>query len=106
MSYLNAKHQKPNPFEERKQEFYKLIRENCVMKKSNLITRMGVSPDKFNREYKLYIESLDGVVQYDQKSQRFLFTMKDVIIDEDYCTGRIEGKQEYVSQYTQETIVS
>lgn len=106
MSLLTTKQHKPNPFEERKQEFYKLIRENCVMKKSNLIIRMGVSADRFNREYKLYIESLDGVIQYDQKSHRFLFDMSDVIIDYDCCTGRVERKQEYIQEYTQQTIAS
>ncbi len=98
MSYLEIKQQKANPFTERKQLFYNLIKKQCVVKRSNLIEMMGVSVDKFMREYKLYVEALAGAVLYDEKSQRFLFDVNDVVIDYDYCTGRPERKQEYTDE--------
>ena len=83
MSLLDAKQQKPNPFEIRKKLFFGLIQKNCVMKRSTLIEMMCVTVDRFLREYKLYLESFDGLITYDGKTQHFLFNLSDKIIDED-----------------------
>jgi len=106
MSLLDIKQQKPNPFTIRKQTFFRLLQKNGVMKRSLVIELMGVTVDRFMREYKLYLESFDGLITYDETTQSFLFNFNDIIIDEDYCTGRIQEQKQYVQEYTQQTIVS
>ena len=72
MFLSDAKQQKLNPFEIRKKLFFGLIQKNYVMKRSTLIERMGVTVDRFMREYKLYLESFDGHITYDEKTHTFL----------------------------------
>ena len=65
-----------NPFEERKKLFYKLIRESCEMKKSTLIEMMDVTVDRFQREYLFYLESFNGDIWYNKKTQTFYSIQK------------------------------
>ena len=106
MSLLEAKHQKPNPFEIRKQMFFRLIQKSGIMKRSVLIDVMCVTVDRFQREYKSYLESFDSHIAYDERTQSFLFDVGDIVIDYDHCTGRIQEQKQHVSHYTQQTIVS
>ena len=84
MSFLDAKQQKPNPFELRKRKFFGLLQKNGIMKRSTLIDIMGVTVDRFQREYKLYLESFNGFIKYSEKTQSFLYDVNDFIIDYDY----------------------
>ena len=106
MLLLDAKNKKPNPFEIRKQLFFRLIQKNGIMKRSVMIDLMSVTVDRFQREYKSYMESFDSHIVYDERTQSFLFDVGDVVIDYDYCTGRIQEQKQHVSHYTQQTIVS
>jgi len=61
-------YQRPNPFEARKKTFFKLIQSNGIMKRYALIERMEVTADMFQREYKKYMESYQGIIKYDEKN--------------------------------------
>ena len=84
MLLLDAKNQKPNPFEIRKQLFFRLIQKNGIMKRSVLIDVMCVTVDRFQREYKSYLEAFNGVIKYNEKTQSFLYNTNDFIFDIDY----------------------
>jgi len=90
-----------NPFEIRKQKFFRAIQKYGIMKRHALIVMLGVTPDMFQREYKSYMEPYQGIIKYNKKTQSFLYDTNDIVIDHDGCTGRAEMRRDY-----QQTIVS
>ena len=107
MSLLITKQHKTNPFEERKQLFFKFIQKNGIMKRSVLIGVMCVTVDMFQREYKSYLEIFNGIIKYNEKTQSFLYNTNDFIFDIDYWNSYdLVQTAEHVSQHQQQTIVS
>ena len=104
MALVDTKQQKINPFEQRKRKFFELIQKNGIMKRYLVIEMMNMSLELFKREYKVYLEAFQGIIQYDEKTQMFLYNASDIIFDYDGCTGRPEGLMR--KHYQQETIVS
>ena len=99
MLLLDANHQKPNPFEMRKQMFFRLMQKNGIMNRSVMIDLMGVTMDRFQREYKSYLEAFNGVIKYNEKTQSFLYNTNDCIFDVDYWNSYdLVQTAEHVSQ--------
>jgi len=106
MELLDAKQQKANPFELRKRKFFGLLQKNGIMKRSTLIDMMHVTVDMFQREYKSYMESYQGIIKYDEITQMFLYNTNDFIINIDYWNSQYLVPTADASQYKQQTIVS
>jgi len=98
MALEDVTQQRPNLFAIRKSLFYEIVYQNRVMKRSTLIERMGVSVDKFMREYKLYLESFNGIIRYDEKSNNFLFHPNDVTINIDWSSEIIQPQKQHVQE--------
>ncbi len=91
MALVDTKQQKINPFEKRKKEFFEIIQKNGILKLYLLIGLMNITLELFKREYKVYLEAFEGIIQYDEKTQMFLYNASDIVFDYDGCTGRPEG---------------
>ena len=104
MALVDTKQQKINPFEQRKKTFFKLIQKNGILKRHLVVNLMNISLELFKRECKVYLEAFEGIIQYDEKTQMFLYNASDIVFDHDGCTGRPEGLMR--NHYQQETIVS
>jgi len=98
MALVDTKQQRPNLFVIRRRLFYELIQKNRVMKRSALIELMDISVNTFTREYKLYLESFNGIIRYDEKTNNFLFHPNDVTINIDWCSERIQAEKQHVQE--------
>jgi len=98
MALADTEQQKPSLFVIRKRLFFNLIQKNRVMRRSTLIELMDISVDKFMREYKLYLESFNGIIKYDEKTNNFLFHPNNVTINIDWSSGRIQPQKQHVQE--------
>ncbi len=88
---MATEQQKINPFEQRKKTFFEIIQKNGIMKRYLVIYLMNITLELFKREYKVYLEAFEGIIQYDEKTQMFLYNASDIVFDHGGCTGRSEG---------------